>query len=205
MALLILSVKYVYLSLEEKRKVFTYPAYVLFSLSFIHLGFAFHLTTDAILNLIFIAQICLYIGLYVYNQHKIWSLFRESTLAISGSVLLGITLLRYAEQQWLELSLCSAVISGLFLLTYYKDRSKQLVKYCIYGFPISLTLALITLYPYFNEISPFYEKNGDLSAHLISVALLVIGLGFVIKAKEINFFHVFFITGQVVSLYPLYP
>ena len=200
LALLILSAKYVYLSLEEKRKVFTYPAYVLFSLSFIHLGFAFHLTTDAILNLIFIAQICLYIGLYVYNQHKIWSLFRESTLAISGSVLLGITLLRYAEQQWLELSLCFAVISGLFLLTYYKDRSKQLVKYCIYGFPISLTLALITLYLYFNEISPFYEKNGDLSAHLISVALLVIGLGFVIKAKEINFFHVFFITGQVVSL-----
>ena len=60
---------------------------------------------------------------------KDWSLFRESALAISGFVLLGITFLKYAEQQWLELSLCLAAISGLFLITYYKDRSKQLVKY----------------------------------------------------------------------------
>ena len=55
LALLILSAQFVYLSLEEKSKVFTYPAHVLFSLSFIHLGFAFHLSISAILNLIFVA------------------------------------------------------------------------------------------------------------------------------------------------------
>ena len=61
----------------------------------------------------------------------------------------------------------------------------------MYGFPITLTLALITLYPYFKELSRFYAKNVELSAHLISVSLLVIGLGFVWKAKEISSFMCF--------------
>ena len=199
LALLILSAKYVYLALEEKRKAFTYPAHVLFTLAFIHLGSAFQLSFSATLNLIFVVEIIMYVGLYVYNHHKTWSLFRESTVIISGFALLVITLFKYGEQQWLELSIYLAVIAGLFLITYYKDRSKQLEKVSAYGFPISLTLALITLYPYFNEISDFYEKNIALSVHFIGVALLVISFGFISKSKEMNFFHVFFISGQVIS------
>lgn len=199
LTLLILSIQFIYLSLEEKRKVFTYPAHALFSLSFIHLGLAFDLTTSQILNLIFVVQTLLYLGLYVYNRHKIWSLFRESTLAISGFFLLSITFLKFVGLHWLDLSICFAVISALLFITYYKDQSKQLVKFCTYGFPISLTLALIALYPYFNEISLFYLKNVEISVHLICVSLLVIGLAFVCKAKEIKFFHMFFIVGQIVS------
>ena len=199
LALLILSAKFVYLSLEEKRKAFTYPAHVLFTLSFIHLGFAFHLSVSATLNLIFAVQAFLYLGLYVYNHHKSWVLFRESALYISSFVLLGITFLKYEGLQWLELSVCLAVISGLFLITYYKDRSKQLAKVSAYGFPVSLTLALIALYPYFKEFSHFYEKNIEVSVHLIVVSMIVIGLGFACRNKAINFFHVFLIAGQSVS------
>ena len=57
LALLILSAKYVYLALEEKRKAFTYPAHVLFTLAFIHLGSAFQLSISATLNLIFVVEI----------------------------------------------------------------------------------------------------------------------------------------------------
>lgn len=199
LALLILSAQFVYLSLEEKSKVFSYPALALFSLSFIHLGFVFQLSFSATLNVIFVVQIILYLGLYVYNHYERWRIFRESALFISGFVLLGITFLKYAELQWLEVSICLGIISALLLITYYKDHSKQLVKVSTIGFPVCLTLALIALYPFFNELRYFYVKNIDVSVHLISVAMLVIGFGFVCKSKEINFFHVFFIAGQMVS------
>ena len=199
LALLLLSAQFVYLSLEEKSKFLTYPAHVLFILSFIHLGYAFDLSISTIMNLIFVIQTCIYLSLYVFNSYDRLRLFRESALYMSAFGLLGITFLKYVELQWVGLSLCLAAISGLLLITYYKDRSKQLVKFCTYGFPISLTLALITLYPYFKELSRFYAKNVEVSVHLIIVSLLVIGLGFIWKTKGIQFFHVFFITGQVVS------
>ena len=198
-ALLILSAQFVYLSFEEKRKAFTYPALVLFTLAFFHLGLAFQLSISATLNLIFVVQIVLYLSLYVYNHYEKWNLYRESALYISGFVMLGITFLKYAGLQWLELSLCLAIISGLFLITYYKDRSQKLREWSTFGFPISLTLALIALYPYFTESSRFYEQQVEVSVHLLVVSLLVIGLGFVWKKRAIHFFHVFFIAGQSVS------
>ena len=54
LALLLLSAQFVYLSLEEKSKFLTYPAHVLFILSFIHLGYAFDLSISTIMNLIFV-------------------------------------------------------------------------------------------------------------------------------------------------------
>ena len=145
LALLILSAQFVYLSFEEKSRLFTYPAHVLFILSLAHLGFSFDLSISVISNLLFVLQACIYLGLYLFNAHERWSLFRESALFISTFVLLGITFMKYVDQQWLALSLCLAAISGLLLITYYKDRSKQLESVCRYGFPISLTLAFISL------------------------------------------------------------
>lgn len=201
LTLLILSAHFVYLAIMEQRKAFTYPAYVLFNVSLIHLGSAFHLSVDTIINLLFVVQICLYLSLYIYIQEGKWRLFKESALYISSFILLGIVFLKYEGLQWLDMSLCLGTISGLFFFTYYQDQSKQLEKFCTYGFPISLTLALITLYPYFNQTNLFYEKNVEASVHLIIVALLVIGFGFISKAKEISFFHVFLITGQMVSFF----
>lgn len=197
LALLILAAQFVYLALEEKGKDFTYPAFILFNLAFVHLGFAFGLDHSAVLNLLFVIQLILYVGVYVYNHHQRWSLFRESALYISSFVMVSITFLKFVGLHWLAVSVCLAAISGLFLLTYYQDRSsKWLTKISTYGFPISLTLALLALYPTFNERYDYI----DVSVHLLIVALLMISFGFVWKGKEVAFFHVFFITGQSVSL-----
>lgn len=200
LALLILSTQFVYLSFEEKSTLFTYPAHILFVLSLANLGFTFDLSISVILNLLFVLQTCLYLGLYLFNANEKWCLFRESALYISTFVLLGLTFMKFVDQHWLALSICLAAISGLLLSTYYKDRNKQLESVCSYGFPISLTLAFLSLYPYFQEISTFYKRNVEVSIHLLTVSLVLIGLGYVWKAKDIHFFHVFFIIGQVLSI-----
>lgn len=200
LAFLILSAQFVFLSFEEKNKLFTYPAHLLFIISFVHLGFVFELSHSVLLHLLFVLQACLYLGLYLFNTNERWSLFRESALFISIFVLSGITLIKLIDQQWLALSILLAAISGLLLITYYKERSKQIETICSYGFPISLTLALISLHPYLIENSFYYEKNVEASIYLLLVSLVAIGLGYVWKEKEAHFFHVFYITGQVVSL-----
>lgn len=194
LALLILSAQFGYLSFEQKGKFYTYPTLILFNLSIYDLGSSFQLSVFSLFHLLFVVQVCLYLGLYVFNHHPKWGLFRNSTLAITSTIMAAITFLRYEEAKWLDLSLGLAVISGLFFITYYKERSKQPETVSTYGFPICIALSLLALYP------SFYERNIEVSVHLIFVSMLMIGLGLVWKNREVKFFHIFFITGQCMSL-----
>lgn len=198
LALLVLTCQFVYLSFTTQRKAYTYPALVLFSLSFVYLGFALDLDFSNTVNLLFVTQLLLYLGLYIYHSDKL-RLFKESTLYITGSSMIGMLTLKLAALQWLDLSAGLAIISGLLYVTYRKDRSEEMRRVSAYGFPISLVVACMTLYPYFNQISPLYENNIEISVHTMIVAILSIGIGSLFKKTEKVFFHVFFIAGQVLS------
>lgn len=189
LTLLVLTAQFVYLSLETKWKYYTYPALIFFHLAFYYLAAAIHLSDTA--NLLFGIAALVYVSLYLYNFGKL-RLFKESSLYVSIFVMLCILFIKFSELEWLELSIGLAVVASLSYFTSVKASDEQMREVCTYSFPISLTLAMLTLHQYFNKL---FENNLEFSVHAIVVAVLVIGIGAVLK----KFFHIFFIIGQVLS------
>ncbi|MGE7767438.1 hypothetical protein [Peribacillus sp. NPDC096540] len=198
-ALMILSAQLVYVSLQSKNTSFTYPAVVVFNLAFVYLCFAFQFSISTVLNLIFVLQVFKYIGLYLYNRHPIYSLFKQSVLFISPMIMVGVLTCKLSEMDWLAVSAALVLISGLFFITYVKDDTKSMKETAVYGFPISFVLALVAFYPYLLEDSVWVSSNITVSLYLMGAALISIGASYALKRRFPIFFPVFIYSGQILS------
>ncbi|PEJ38118.1 hypothetical protein CN689_00545 [Peribacillus butanolivorans] len=198
-ALMILSAQFVYVSLQSKNTSFTYPAVVVFNLAFVYLCFAFQFSFTTVLNLIFVLQVFKYIGLYLYNRHSSYSLFKQSVLLISPMIMVGVLTSKLIEMDWLAVSAALVLISGLFFITYVKDDTKSMMETAVYGFPISFVLALVAFYPYLLEGSVWVSSNITVSLYLMGTALISIGAAYALKSRFPIFFPVFIYSGQILS------
>ncbi|MFJ7746314.1 hypothetical protein [Peribacillus sp. NPDC097295] len=198
-ALMILSAQLVYVALHTKNQYFTYPAYAVFNLACFYLCLAFSLSFSTVLNVMFILQVILYLGLYVYNRHARYSLFKQSVLLISSFILAGILTSKFSEMAWLEVGTGLVVLSVLFFLTYLKDDAQPIKEASVYGFPIAFSLGLVAFYPYLMERSDWFHLNVTISMHVMMVALISIGAGYALKKSFGMFFPVFFYSGQILS------
>ncbi|MFE4353918.1 hypothetical protein [Peribacillus butanolivorans] len=198
-ALMILSAQFVYVSLQSKNTSFTYPAVVVFNLAFVYLCFAFQFSFTTVLNLIFVLQVFKYIGLYLYNRHPSYSLFKQSVLFISPMIMVGVLTSKLIEMDWLAVSAALVLISGLFFITYVKDDTKSMMETAVYGFPISFVLALVAFYSYLLEGSVWVSSNITVSLYLMGTALISIGAAYALKSRFPIFFPVFIYSGQILS------
>ncbi|MGE7604450.1 hypothetical protein ACQKL5_18545 [Peribacillus sp. NPDC097675] len=198
-ALMILSAQLVYVALQTKNQNYTYPAYAVFNLACFYLCLAFSLPFSTVLNVMFILQVILYLGLYVYNRHARYSLFKQSVLLISSFITAGILTSKFSEMAWLEVGTGLVVLSGLFFLTYLKDDAQPIKEASVYGFPIALKLGLVAFYPYLMERSHWFQINVTISMHVMVVALVSIGVGYALKKSFGMFFPFFFYSGQILS------
>ncbi|MFJ7830580.1 hypothetical protein ACIQXU_10175 [Peribacillus sp. NPDC097284] len=198
-ALMIVTAQLVYVALHTKNRNFTYPAVAVFNFGCFYLCFAFSLAFPAVLNLMFLLQILLYVGLYVYNRHARYGLFKQSVLLISSLIMVGILTIKFSEMAWLEVGIGLIVVSGTFFLTYLKGDARQIKEVSVYGFPISFLLGLIAFYPYLMERSDWFQSNMAFSMHLMMVALISIGAAYALKKSLGIFFPPFFFSGQFLS------
>ncbi|MFJ5624914.1 SCO7613 C-terminal domain-containing membrane protein [Peribacillus loiseleuriae] len=199
-ALILLAAQYVFLAIQTKKVVFTYPAIVLFNLSLVYLGWAFGWTFKLHSSFLFVIQILLYLGLFVYNFAKTTEVFRTSIGIFSSSVMLFLTYINLVNGEWLIVSLFLAAISGLLFFSHNKVTEKWMKDISTYGFPLSLAASLLILYLYISETSRWYDLTVSLSLHVMIVASLLIGLGYFLQKSYKGFFNIFFITGQVLSM-----
>jgi len=199
-ALILLAAQYVFLAIQTKKVVFTYPAIVLFNLSLVYLGWAFEWTFTVHSSFLFVIQILLYLGLYVYNFTKKLEVFRSSVGILSSSVMLFLTFINMVNEDWLIVSLFLAAISGLLFFSHNKVTEKWMKDISTYGFPLSLAGSMLILYLYISETSRWYDFTIPFSLHVMIVALLLIGLGYFLKKLYKSFFNIFVITGQVLSM-----
>ncbi|RRN66813.1 hypothetical protein EI200_24780 [Peribacillus simplex] len=198
-ALMIVSAQLVYVSLQSRNSSFTYPAVVVYNLAFVYLFFALPVSFSTVLNLIFILQVIQYLGLYLYNRHPRYSLFKRSILLISPMIMLMILASKFSEMDWLAVSAALAMISGLFFITYIKDDTKHMKENAIYGFPITFVLALVAFYPYLLESLEWARSNIPVSLYLMGVSLISIGGAYTLKKGYHKFFPVFAYSGQILS------
>ncbi|MDQ7860681.1 hypothetical protein RCO48_05040 [Peribacillus frigoritolerans] len=129
--------------------------------------FALPVSFSTILNLLFVVQVIQYLGIYLYNRHPRYRLFKKSVLLISPMIMLVILTSKLSEMDWLTVSAELAMVSGLFFITYIKDESKHMKENAIYGFPITFVLALVAFYPYLLESVGGVRSNIPLSVYLI--------------------------------------
>lgn len=202
-ALMIVSAQLVYVSVQSRKSSFTYPAVVVFNLAFVYLFFALPVTFSTGLNLIFVLQVIQYLGLYLYNRHPKYSLFKRSILLISPMTMLVILTSKFSEMDWLAVSVALAMISGLFFITYIKDDSKHMKENAIYGFPITFVLALVAFYPYLLEGLEWVRSYIPVSLYLMGVSLISIGAAYTFKKEYHKFFPVFAYSGQILSFLSL--
>ncbi|MBX9957451.1 hypothetical protein H7T43_21485 [Peribacillus simplex] len=198
-ALMLVSAQLAYVSLHSGNSSFTYPAVVVFDLAFLYLFFALPISFSTILNLLFVVQVIQYLGVYLYNRHPRYSLFKKSILLISPMIMLVILTSKLSEMAWLAVSAELAMISGLFFITYIKDESKHMKENAIYGFPITFVLALVAFYPYLLESGGWVQSNIPLSVYLIGISLISIGAAYTFKKGYLTFFPVFAYSGQILS------
>ncbi|MGG4263916.1 hypothetical protein [Peribacillus simplex] len=199
-ALMIVSAQLVYVSLQSRNSSFTYPAVVVFNLAFVYLFFALPVSFSTVLNLIFILQVTQYLGLYLYNRHPRYSLFKRSILLISSMIMLMILASKFSGMDWLAVSAALAMISGLFFITYIKDDTKHMKENAIYGFPITFVLALVAVYPYLLESLEWARLNIPVSLYLMGISLICIGGAYTLKKGYHKFFPVFSYSWQILSL-----
>ncbi|MBA9028623.1 hypothetical protein [Peribacillus huizhouensis] len=199
-ALILLAAQYVFLAIQTKKVVYTYPALVLFNLSLVYLGWAFEWTFTVHSSFLFVIQVLLYLGLFVYNFAKTMEVFRTSIGILSSSVMLFLTYINLVNGDWLIVSLFLAAISGLLFFSHNKVAEKWMKDISTYGFPLTLAASLLILYLYSSETSRWYDLVIPLSLHVMIVAFLLIGLGYYLKSSYKSFFNTFFITGQVLSM-----
>ncbi|MFJ7310197.1 hypothetical protein [Peribacillus frigoritolerans] len=198
-ALMLVSAQLAYVSLQSGNSSFTYPAVVVFDLAFLYLFFALPVSFSTILNLLFVVQVIQYLGVYLYNGHPRYSLFKKSILLISPMIMLVILTSKLSEMDWLAVSAELAMISGLFFITYIKDESKHMKENAIYGFPITFLLALVAFYPYLLESVGWVRANIPLSVYLIGVSLISLCAAYTFKKGYHTFFPVFAYSGQILS------
>ncbi|MEB2630311.1 hypothetical protein SOP94_17800 [Peribacillus frigoritolerans] len=199
-ALMLLSAQLAYVSLQSRNSSLTYPAVVIFDLALLYLFFALPISFSTILNLLFVVQVIQYLGVYLYNSHPRYILFRKSTLLISPMIMLVILTIKFREMDWLAVSAALAMISGLFFITYIKDETKHMKENALYGFPITFVLALVAFYPYLTES---LEWVRSLSVYLMGVSLVSIGAAYTFKKGYYKFFPVFAFSGQILSFLSL--
>ncbi|CAH0248443.1 hypothetical protein SRABI96_03114 [Peribacillus sp. Bi96] len=199
-ALMIVSAQLVYASLQSRNQSFTYPAVGVFNLAFVYLFFALAFSLSTVLNLIFIIQVIQYLGLYLYNRHPRYSLFKSSILLISPMIMLVILASKFSEMDWLAVSVALVMISGLFFITYLKDDTKHMKENAVYGFPITFVLALVAFYPYLMESAGWVRSNIPVSIYLMAVSLISIIAAYTVKKGFHTFFPVFCYSGQILSL-----
>ncbi|MEC0300728.1 hypothetical protein [Peribacillus frigoritolerans] len=202
-ALMLVSAQLAYVSLQSGNSSFTYPAVVVFDLAFLYLFFALPVSFSTILNLLFVVQVIQYLGVYLYNRHPRYSLFKKSILLISPMIMLVILSSKLSEMAWLAVSAELAMISGLFFITYIKDESKHMKENAIYGFPITFVLSLVAFYPYLTESLEWVQSNIPLSVYLMGVSLISIGAAYTFKKGYLTFFPVFAYSGQILSFLSL--
>lgn len=202
-ALMLVSAQLAYVSLHSGNSSFTYPAVVVFDLAFLYLFFALPVSFSTILNLLFVVQVIQYLGVYLYNRHPGYSLFKKSILLISPMIMLVILISKLSEMAWLAVSAELAMISGLFFITYIKDESKHMKENAIYGFPITFVLALVAFYPYLLESVGWVRSNIPLSIYLIGVSLISLCAAYTFKKGYLTFFPVFAYSGQILSFLSL--
>ncbi|MDO7486087.1 hypothetical protein Q5O89_09945 [Peribacillus frigoritolerans] len=202
-ALMIISAQLVHVSLHSRNSSFTYPAVIVFDLAFLYLFFALPVSFSTILNLIFVVQVIQYLGVYLYNRHPRYSLFKKSILLISPMIMLVILTSKFSEMDWLAVSAELAMISGLFFITYIKDESKHMKENAIYGFPITFVLALVAFYPYLLESLGWVRSNIPLSVYLMGVSLISICSAYTFKKRYHKYFPVFAYSGQILSFLSL--
>lgn len=202
-ALMLVSAQLAYVSLHSGNSSFTYLAVVVFDLAFLYLFFALPVSFSTILNLLFVVQVIQYLGVYLYNRHPLYSLFKKSILLISPMIMLVILISKLSEMAWLAVSAELAMISGLFFITYIKDESKHMKENAIYGFPITFVLALVAFYPYLLESVGWVRSNIPLSIYLIGVSLISLCAAYTFKKGYLTFFPVFAYSGQILSFLSL--
>ncbi|MES1041963.1 hypothetical protein [Peribacillus simplex] len=202
-ALMLVSAQLAYVSLQSRSSSLTYPAVVIFDLALLYLFFALPISFSTILNLIFVIQVIQYLGIYLYNRHPRYSLFKKSILLISPLIMLVILTIKFSEMDWIAVSAALAMISGLFFITYIKDESKHMKENALYGFPITFVLALVALYPYLMENLEWVQSKIPLSVYLMGVSLISIGAAYTFKKGYHKIFPVFAYSGQILSFLSL--
>ncbi|MFF2501217.1 hypothetical protein [Peribacillus sp. NPDC058075] len=202
-ALMLVSAQLAYVSLQSRSSSLTYPAVVIFDLALLYLFFALPISFSTILNLIFVIQVIQYLGIYLYNRHPRYSLFKKSILLISPLLMLVILTIKFSEMDWIAVSAALAMISGLFFITYIKDESKHMKENALYGFPITFVLALVALYPYLMESFEWVQSKIPLSVYLMGVSLISIGAAYTFKKGYHKIFPVFAYSGQILSFLSL--
>ncbi|MGE6379247.1 hypothetical protein [Peribacillus muralis] len=199
-ALMIVAVQLAYVSLQSRDSRFTYPAVVVFNLACVYLFFALPISFSTVLNLVFALQVIQYLGLYLYNHHPRYSLFKRSIVYISSMIMLMILTNKFSEMDWLAVSLVLGMISGLFFITYIKDDAKHMKENAIYGFPSTLILAFVSIYPYLLESGAWIRSNIPVSLYLMAVSLISIACAYALKKRFRIFFPVFCYGSQFLSL-----
>ncbi|WP_434167911.1 hypothetical protein [Peribacillus frigoritolerans] len=202
-ALMLVSAQLAYVSLQSRNSSLTYPAVVIFDLALLYLFFALPVSFSTILNLIFVIQVIQYLGVYLYNRHPRYILFRKSILLISPMIMLVILTIKFSEMDWLAVSVALAMISGLFFITFIKDETKHMKENALYGFPITFVLALVAFYPYLMESLEWVRSNISLSVYLMGVSLISIGAAYTFKKGYHKLFPVFSYSGQILSFLSL--
>ncbi|MGE6720158.1 hypothetical protein ACQKGD_22775 [Peribacillus frigoritolerans] len=202
-ALMLVSAQLAYVSIQSRNSSLTYPAVVIFNLALLYLFFALPISFSTILNLIFVIQVVQYLGVYLYNRHPRYILFRKSTLLISPMIMLVILTIKFSEMDWLAVSAALAIISGLFFITFIKDETKHMKENALYGFPITFVLALVAFYPYLTESLEWVRSNFSLSVYLMGVSLISIGAAYTFKKGYHKLFPVFSYNGQILSFLSL--
>lgn len=200
LALLIIAAQYIFYTDREQKAVYTYPVIGLVNLALIYLGLAFGLSWELIGTLLFFFQVFSYLGFYLFNYLNQLKLYKKSTLLYSSGIMVFILLIKFAQMDWLIVSLFLAIISGLFLLTDVKDQSNWSKQAGPFGFIIALTVSLNILYLYASEVSLWYEETITISIHLVGVSFILLMLGYLLRNYSKRYFHVGFLTGQIIAM-----
>jgi len=200
LALLIIAAQYVFYAYREQQALYTYPVIGLSNVALVYLGLAFNLSWDEIGTSLFIIQVFSYLGFYLFSHTDKLKLYKKSALLYSSGIMLFILLTKFAQMDWLEVSVFLAILSGLFVLTDYKDQSKWSKQAGSFGFIIALAISLIILYQYAIEVSLWYKETIIISIHLVSVSLIIMLLGYTLRNFSKRYFHVGLLIGQIIAM-----
>lgn len=200
LALLIIAAQYIFYADREQKAVYTYPVIGLVNLALVYLGLAFDVSLESIFTSLFLIQVFSYLGFYLFNNLDQLKLYKKGALLYSSGIMVFILLIKFAQMDWLIVSLFLAIVSGLFLLTDFKDQSGWSKQAGPFGFIIALTVSLIILYQYAVEVSLWYEETIIISVHLVGISLIMLMLGYLLRNYTKRYFHVGFLTGQVIAM-----
>ncbi|WP_110926228.1 hypothetical protein [Bacillus massiliglaciei] len=200
-ALLIISAHFFVLVWLSGKKIYTYAAVAIFEFAFIYLGNGLDMRVNSIVHLLFGIQLALFLGYYLLKQKRAL-LFKESILSTSA-VLSALSLcMQFFQLHWETLSAYLAIVTGMFVLVYVRERHPVLRAVGRYGFPLSLTLSLLVLLPFFKETSDWHWLFIGESGYLMLIAMMMLGIGRLLKGRD-YFFSIFLVISQVLSFFSI--